>query len=113
MRILKEKITIDELKNLSQNSFMSLVKAVVDVKKEIIAIDAELHSDLEELLLKNGSDQYDLWGINLYPEFQGEEFIEFDSMINLRPAQNNMTRGVESEETQEKIKEIVYQWIKD
>jgi|TARA_B100000959_G_scaffold202277_1_gene211729 hypothetical protein len=44
---------------------------------EIVAIDAELHSDLEALCLENGSRQNALWGINYYPEIDGEDFIEF------------------------------------
>lgn len=87
--------------------FGNLVKAVVDVDQEIIAVDAELHSDLEALLLENGSKQKSLWGINLYPDLQGDDFIEFDSMINVRPSQNNMSRGVEDKQIREKIIQIV------
>lgn len=88
--------------------FGSLVKAVVDIEKEIMVVDAELHADQEAMLLKKGSDQENLWGINLYPEsFDQENFIEFDSMINLRPSQNNLSRGVEDVQIQEKIRKIV------
>lgn len=92
--------------------FGNLVKAVVDVKRELIAVDAELHSDLEALLLDDGSKQKSLWGINLYPELQGEEFIEFDSMINVHPSQGNMSRGVDNEEISQRIIEIVAKRIK-
>ena len=88
-----------------------MVKAVVDVDREILAIDAELHSDLEALLLEDGSKQRNLWGINFYPDMQGDDFIEFDSMINMRPSQNNKSRGVESEEMRKKISAVVAQWI--
>ncbi|MFA4888951.1 MAG: DUF5674 family protein [Candidatus Omnitrophota bacterium] len=86
MRIITETLTNDELKQMTANTFGNLVKAVVDVDREVVAVDAELHSDLEALLLENGSKQKSLWGINLYPEMQGEEYIEFDSMINMRPS---------------------------
>ena len=33
-----------------------------------------------------------------------EDFIEFDSMINLRPSWENRSRGVDNEEIQRKIK---------
>ena len=87
--------------------FGDIVKAVVDIDRELIAVDAELHSDLEALLLEDGSQQKHLWGINLYPEASGDEFIEFDSMINVRPSQDNRSRGVESEAIQGKIIQIV------
>jgi hypothetical protein len=84
-----------------------MVKAVVDVEKGLIAVDAELHSDLEALLLQQGSRQAHLWGINLYPGMQGEDFVEFDSMINLRPSLGNRSRGVENLAIRKKILEIV------
>jgi len=57
--------------------------------------------------------QQDLWGINLYPDMErnGPDFIEFDSMINLRPSQNNRSRGVENKETRDLIIAIVGEWI--
>lgn len=102
------KLTIGELKKMAQQMFGNLVKAVVDVEKETIAVDAELHSDEEQALLENGSNQNNLWGVNLYPEeFGKDKFVEFDSMINLRPAQNNRSRGVEDEKIRQKINTIV------
>lgn len=107
MKIIDKEITIQELRKMAQETFGNMVKAVVDVKRKIMAVDAELHADEEAYLLENGSDQRDLWGINLYPEVSGADFIEFDSMINLRPAQGNRSRGVEDAKTQEKIRLIV------
>jgi hypothetical protein len=66
MKIVTEAITIKEFKDMATDMFGNLVKAVVDVEKEIIAIDGELHADEEALLLKNGSRQENLWGINIY-----------------------------------------------
>ena len=108
MRILDQKIKRTDLKNSAFVMGGEMVKAVVDVEKEIIAIDADLHADLERFLLENGSDQLNLWGINLY--FEGD-LVEFDSMINIRPVQNNRSRDVEDEKTREKILKIVRRWI--
>ena len=107
MKIVDKKLTIDELKQMAASTFGDMVKAVVDVDRELLALDAELHSDLEALLLENGSKQKNLWGINLYPEIAGDEFIEFDSLINIRPSVGNRSRGVESEEMRKKIISIV------
>jgi len=80
----------------------------VDTEKGTMVVDAELHADEEALLLESDSEQKNLWGINLYPKLHGgEDFIEFDSMINLRPSQNNRSRGVEDENIRKKIIEIV------
>lgn len=87
MKIIKDEISLKELKEMAHNRFGDLVKAVVDIEEKIMAVDAELQADEEALLLENGSENNNLWGINLYPDLHDEDFIEFDSMINLRPAQ--------------------------
>jgi len=107
MKIVITSITIEELGQMAPKMFGNLVKAVVDVEKEIMAVDAGLHADEEQALLENGSEQKNLWGINIYPEVKDENWIEFDSMINLRPSQNNRSRGVENEELRKKIINIV------
>ena len=100
-------ISKEELNEMATKMFGNLVKAVVDIEKEILVVDAELHSDQEAYLLEQGSKQENLWGINIYPELTGDERIEFDSMINLRPSQNNNSRGVEDQEIQKRILDIV------
>jgi hypothetical protein len=112
MEIITQSLTLNEIKAMAAACFGNLIKAVVDVERELIAVDAELHSDLEALLLENGSKQKSLWGINLYPEMQGDGFIEFDSMINMRPSQGNRSRGIENEEMRKKIIAIVEKRIK-
>ena len=112
MKIITERISLSELRQMSKEGFGDLVKAVVDIKKGIMALDAELHADQEALLLEEGSAQEDLWGINIYPDLPNEQRIEFDSMINLRPSFGNRSRGVDSPEIQKKIIEIVNKLIK-
>lgn len=107
MKIIKEKLSLDELKQMAAAKFGDMVKAVVDVDRELVAVDAELHSDLEALLLENSSKQNSLWGINFYPEAEAENFLEFDSMINVRPSGGNRSRGVDSEELRKRIYTIV------
>jgi hypothetical protein len=107
MKIISATISLAELKAMAKDLFGDMVKGVVDVDKELLALDAELHADLEALLLEQGSLQKNLWGINIYPELTGADFLEFDSMINLRPSQNNMSRGVEDEALRQKIASII------
>jgi len=111
--IINSPITKERLKEIAKEGFLDLVKAVVDVKREIIALGGELHADEEAVLLESGSRQEDLWGINLYPDKNELEFIEFDSVINLRPSQGNRSRGVDNLEIQNKIKEIIKKLIYD
>jgi hypothetical protein len=112
MQIVRKILTLDELKQMAADTFGNMVKAVIDVDRELIAVDAELHSDMEALLLEDGSKQKNIWGINLYPEIQSDDFVEFDSMINMRPSQGNRSRGVENEEIRKKIIKIVAKRIK-
>lgn len=100
-----------QLRTMAERSFGGLVKAVVDVKLDLLAIDADMHSDLEALLLDGGSAQADLWGINLYPDLPPDSFLEFDSMINVRPSNGNVTRGVDDRETRLAVAAVVERWI--
>jgi len=111
MRIVKEPISRTDLAAIATERFGDLVKAVVDVRLRLMAIGGELHADEEQALLEQGSAQADLWGINLYPERQGEDWLEYDSMINIRPSAGNRSREVEEEGVRKLIKEIVAEKI--
>jgi hypothetical protein len=101
-------ISVAELVDMSQRMYGELVKAVVDIEQKRLVVDAEMHADEESFLLENGSQQANLWGINLHPQYYGtEDFVEFDSMINIRPGQDNRSRSVEDTGIQEIIREIV------
>lgn len=110
MKILKSPI---DRQVLLESDFLHtgpMVKGVVDVRRGILGIDAQMHADIEKDLLNSGSSQEDLWGINLYPE--DEDMIEFDSLINIRPKQGNYSRSVEDLGTQAKIRKLVEKWVK-
>lgn len=111
MIILNKPITRKELSKLAENFYGDMIKGVVDVEKGLLALDAELHSDLEGILLREGSAQEALWGINLYPEMDDNDFLEFDSLINIRPRQGNRSRDVENEEIREQIRQIINRYI--
>ena len=114
MKIVKHQLTLEELKDMASAIFVNLVKAVVDVDRGLLAVDAELHSDLEALLIEDGSKQKDLWGINLYPAlFGGDDFIEFDSMINIKPSQGNRSRGVGDENIRRQIIDLVNRKVRE
>ncbi|MFA4858352.1 MAG: DUF5674 family protein [Candidatus Margulisiibacteriota bacterium] len=112
MKVVQNEIAKNELVKMAQARFGTLVKAVVDIKKEIMAVDAEMHADEEQLLIEDGSSSMDLWGINIFPELSRDDWIEFDSMINLKPHLNNRSRGVDDPIIREKIIEIVNRLVK-
>jgi len=112
MVILDKQISLEYLKQMAEGLYGDMIKAVADIDKGILAVDAELHSDLESLLLEGGSDQTSLWGFNIYPSADEEDFIEFDSLINIRPRQNNRSRDVEDPAIRARIIEIVNNYIK-
>jgi hypothetical protein len=110
--IVRHEITRSALAAIAERQFGDMVKAVVDLSREIMAVGGELHSDEETALLDDGSMQRDLWGINLYPAEHAPEWIEFDSMINVRPAQGNRGRTVEDSGTQEAIRALVSRLVR-
>ena len=107
MKLVETEITMGELRSMAEARFGDLVKAVVDVRRGVMAVDADLHSDEEALLIEQGSTQGDLWGINLYPDLSTDEWIEFDSMINIRPSQGNRSRGVDDAGVRSRILDVV------
>jgi hypothetical protein len=89
MECIKHRITRQDLIDRYTTSYPFVVKVVVDIGRGIMAVDAAWHADLELLLLEDGSRQGDLWGINILPHEDPVDFIEYESLINIRPAQNN------------------------
>jgi len=112
IRVVRDAISRDELRAVAKVQFGDLVKAVVDVERGIMAIGGELHSDEEAVLLDQDSGQQHLWGINLYPDKPPGEWIEFDSMINVRPSQGNRSRNVENPEIRDAIAMIVNRLVR-
>ena len=113
MKKVEQEISLKELEEMTKRMYDALVKAVVDIEKEIMVVDAEMHADQEKFLIEDGSKQENLWGINLYPElYNTDDFVEFDSMINIRPTQGNKSRSVEDTRIRIKIREIVDRLVK-
>jgi hypothetical protein len=108
MRVVREAIAVSTLEAMAVSMFGTLVNAVVDTEQGIMAVGGEMHADEEALLLDEGSPQASLWGINLYPgEFATPRFIEFDSVINIRPRQRNRTRSIDDAAVRAAVTSIV------
>ncbi|MDP3875320.1 MAG: DUF5674 family protein [bacterium] len=112
-RIIKDKIARKELRALAHEQYGDMIKAVVDVGRGIMGVGGELHVDIQSLLIEEENSRgQDTWGVNLYLEKAEDEFVEFDSMINLKPMLGNKTRGVENLEIRSKIQEIVSRLVR-
>ena len=110
--LLVDRISLGELQAMSEKMSEPIVKGVVDVSLHLLVVDAEMHVDQEQFLLERGSNQADIWGINLWPgQFGEEDFVEFDSMINIRPWQNNRSRSVCDHVVRMKIMAIVLEKV--
>ncbi len=113
LQIVREPLARADLAAIATRGFGDMIKTVVDVARGIMAIGAELHADEEAALLDDGSRQNDLWGMNLYPDDTGDAWIEFDSMINVRPGQGNRSRGVDDEALRSAIRRVVHTLVRD
>jgi len=107
IKIFKSRVSKEELLALAQSGYGDMVKGVVDINQKILALGGELHADAEQILLDQGSKQADLWGFNIYPEKSQEDYLEYTSMINIRPRQGNMDREIKNLELRRQIKNII------
>jgi hypothetical protein len=107
MKIIKQSTSMIKIWEERETAFEEVMKIVVDIRKNHIAVDAEMHADLEQLLLKEGSAQQDLWGANIYPLRSKKDQIEYTSLINIRPAIDNRSMEVTDPKIRKKIQIIV------
>lgn len=108
---ITEPISMERVREAARKSFGDFAKAVVDVAKGVMTLGGEMHVDGEQILLKNGSRQEDVWGVNLYPDNPPESFIEYDSMVNIRPRQGVRGRIIENEGIRKPIADVVSRLI--
>ncbi|MCJ7712567.1 MAG: DUF5674 family protein [Chloroflexi bacterium] len=115
VEIILTPTTIAHLKQAAERTFgdLGLVKAVVDIERQVMAIGGGLHVDEQAALMNDGSRQRDVWGINLYPDQYGSpDWLEFDSTINLRPPANR-SRSIQDPATQAQVVEVVSALVKE
>ena len=107
MTTVRSRIPLTELESIARNQFGDMVKAVVDVERGMMSVGGELHSDEEAQLLEDGSRQQQLWGANFYPGISADDWVEFDSVINIRPSQCNGSRGIDNQDTRKAVLAVV------
>ena len=111
MKIIDAPVSLKDLWKEKEVDFVEIMKIVVDVDRGILAIDAEMHADLEQLLLQEGSEQQSIWGANVYPGNREDDLLEFTSFINIRPSQGNRSMEVQDPETRKTIHKIVHKLL--
>lgn len=109
--VIDRPIEPEELCVLVERFFEDMVKYVVDVERGVIAIGGELHADAEATLLEQGSRQADLWGANYLPGRGEEGCIEYTSLINIRPAQENRSMEVQDLGLRDRIRELTFRLV--
>lgn len=111
MILVKDSISIHEVIRLAEESYGDMVKGVVDICDEIIVLGGEYHADGEATLLTIGSRQENIWGFNLYPRVSRDHWIEYTSLINIRPKQRNSSYEIRDIRIRNRINEIIFQKI--
>jgi len=111
IEIVKKKLAAAQLQNLAKESFGDMVKAVVDIKRGILALGGELHADAETILLRRGSKPENIWGINIYPDKPLKQRIEFIALINIRPSLGQRAMEITDPVIKEKIQEVVNKFL--
>ena len=112
IRIINQSISEKELRDLAKEYYGDLIKGVVDLERELVALGGEMHADAEEALLKNGSKQSDLWGFNILLDKNKEECLIYESFINIRPRDNNRDLEVKNPEIRQEMKRIIFEKVR-
>lgn len=107
IEIIRDKISIGRLQELARATFGDMVKVVVDIERGLMAVGGEMHADAEQVLLADGSKQENLWGANIYPDAVSEDFIEYQSLINIRPRAGNRSMAIDDIGLRGKVKRII------
>lgn len=111
IKIIDKKISEFELQEIAKDFYGEMIKGVVDIEREIIAMGGEYHMDANEVLIKNDSKQHNVWGFNWYFNKKGDERIEYVSLINIRPAQGNRVMEVQDKSLRDKMKSIILKYL--
>ena len=111
IEILYDPIATEELRRLVLDGYGDMVKYVVDVERQVIALGGQLHADGEALLLESGSRQEDLWGANYFPGTSALECVEFTSLINIRPAQSNLGMEIVDPRLRDRVLALTHRLI--
>ncbi len=114
IQVITDEISTDEVRKIAKEFYTTMIKGVVDIEREIIVLGGEYHMDANVVLLEKGSKQKDVWGfnINLNEPSDSDQWIEYISLINIRPLQNNRSMEIQDENIKRKVRHIITKKIK-
>ncbi len=95
-----EPYTSEQIEQLKEQ-FEVYIKTVIDLERKICSAGMDMHYEGEQILLKEGSRQSDIWGGGVDVETKS---VEFNSFINIRPQDGNT-----SNEIQDPAKRVQYE----
>ena len=104
LQILRTKATKAQIDNAAID-LQGYIKVVVDIDKRILTAGGERHVDGEQMLLADGSHQSSLWGGGFDTETKE---IDYNSMINLRPTDQNPSREILSAAIRDRFNSVVH-----
>lgn len=105
--LIQERATKKQIEEMLE-SLGSYIKLAIDIQCGILAGGGELHADCEAFLLGNGSKQVDIWGADWYPF---TEEVGYESLINIRPRQNNRSMEIQDPLIRGRVAQIVKQLL--
>ncbi|OGY99653.1 MAG: hypothetical protein A2945_03065 [Candidatus Liptonbacteria bacterium RIFCSPLOWO2_01_FULL_52_25] len=107
MKIVEDTISLQELREIAEEFYTTMVKGVVDIEKKIVAFGGEYHADANAVMIENGSLQSDVWGFNVYFDRPRESRIEYVSLINIRPQAGSTEMEVQNKDVRNAMEAII------
>lgn len=107
IKIIKDQISLEDLQILAKEFYGNMIKGVADIERRVVAFGGEYHMEANMMLIEDGSSQANLWGFNVYFKKPREDWLEYISLINIRPAAGNFDMMIGDEQIRNKVKEIV------
>lgn len=101
--LVKSKATASQMADML-SALDNYIKVAVDIRLGILAGGGVMHADCEKVLLDAGSKQTDIWGADWYPE---EKRVEFGSLINIRPRQNNRAMQIQDVKIRQEVEQVI------
>jgi hypothetical protein len=102
IHIIREYATKEQLQEMME-MLETYVKLAVDIERRVLAGGGAMHADCEAVLLEDGSQQEFIWGADWNPESQE---VTFESLINIRPRQNNRSLELQDPELWAKVEQV-------
>ena len=107
IQIIRSRATPQQMQQMLE-SLGIYIKLAVDTQREILAGGGELHADCEQVLLKDGSKQPDIWGADWYPT---KQTVGYESLINIRPSADNRSMVIQDPELREQVGKIAHELL--